>query len=226
MRFLLVEDEPEIAELVTRLLRREGYVLDVARSLGLAKEAVLSADYPLVILDRRLPDGDGTELVSFARSKGLTTRFLILSALGDVGDLVDGLDVGADDYIVKPFEPRELLARIRAALRRPMPETSKVWRCGRVAFDQHSRNVTVGDHDVALPKRELSILETLIRSAGRVVTRESILTTVYGYDDDIRSNTLESHLSRLRKQLARHEAGVTIHAVRGVGYMMKEGPCA
>ena len=222
MRFLLVEDEPEIAELVARLLRREGYVVDIAPSLAFGKEAVLGTEYPLVILDRRLPDGDGTELVRFARNRALTTRFLILSALGDVGDLVEGLDIGADDYVVKPFEPEELLARIRAALRRPMPEVSKTWRCGRLAFDQHSRNVTIGDDDVAFSNRELSILETLIQSAGRVVTRDSILTTVYGYDDDIQSNTLESHLSRLRKQLASHEAGVTIHAIRGVGYMMKE----
>jgi DNA-binding response OmpR family regulator len=169
-----------------------------------------------------LPDGDGVELVDFARNKEINCRFLILSALGDIEERVEGLDLGADDYIVKPFEPEDLLARIRAAIRRPMPELSKTWICGYIELEQQSKNVKISEKSVVLPRRELIVLETLIKSADRVVTRQMLEKAVYGYDDEIMSNSLESHISRLRKKLVSLDSGVIIHAVRGVGYLMKE----
>ena len=224
MRFLLVEDEAEIATLVQKMLRREGYVVDVAPELSLAKEAMLSVDYPLVIVDRRLPDGEGLSLIDFAKRKNKTSRFLVISALSELGELVNGLDSGADDYIVKPFEPDELLARIRAALRRPVPEVHTLLECGNIHFEEQSRSVSINGKGISFSRRELSVIEILLRSAGRVVTRGSIETAVYGFDDDIQSNTLESHISRVRKVLAQEKAEAKIHAVRGVGYMIKEEP--
>ncbi|WP_417624851.1 response regulator transcription factor [Paremcibacter congregatus] len=222
MRLLVVEDQEEIARLVQRLLQRENYIVDIAPTLSYAREALRSTDYPLVLLDRMLPDGEGTDLVAFARRHDIKSRFLILSALGDISRRVEGLDLGADDYIVKPFEPEELLARLRAALRRPVPDQNRVWRCGKVAFELPSRQVRINGGPVSFPRRELVILETLIKAAGRVVTRDHLEDSVYGYEDEIQSNTMESHISRLRKQLTQQGAGVMIHAVRGVGYMMKE----
>ncbi len=223
LKILLVEDQEEIATLLQGLLQRENYVVDIAPDLAYAKEAVELSEYSVVLLDRMLPDGEGMDLISFVKHKHINCRFLILSALGDIESRVKGLDIGADDYIVKPFEPEELLARIRAAIRRPMPEELKTWTFGCVEMEQHSKNVKIGEKFVAFPRRELIILEALIKSAGRVVTRPVLEEALYGYDDEIMSNSLESHISRLRKKMDGLGAGVVIHAVRGVGYLMKEG---
>ena len=216
MRFLLVEDEHEISKRVQRLLHRENYVVDIASDLALAEEAVLSCDYSLIILDRRLPDGDGADLIPFAYRHGKKSRCLIVSALSELGDL------GADDYIVKPFEPEELVARIRALLRRPLPEEIAKWECGGIEFEPKSRRIAIHGKDVAFSRRELSVLEILLQSAGKVVSRDAIDAAVYGYDDVVQSNSLESHISRIRKVLAQENARAAIHAIRGVGYMIKE----
>ncbi len=222
MRLLLVEDELELGKVVRDLLVDHGFTVDIAPELSWAKEAIQQADYDLVVLDRRLPDGDGIDLVEHAKQATVETRFLFLTALGNLEDKVDCLDVGGDDYMVKPFEPDELLARIRALLRRPLSRTSDCWVCGRVELDVKTRTVLVDGKSLVLSRRELSVLECLIRRAGYVVTREHIEEAVYGYDDEIASNTLESHVSRLRKLLAQYEAGVAIRAIRGVGYVMRE----
>ena len=167
MKFLLVEDEPELASLLLRMLHREKYVIDVAPDLARAKEALRSADYQVVIADRRLPDVDGLDLIEFARMHGISSRFLMLSALSGVDDRVEGLDLGADDYIAKPFEPDELMARIRAALRRPLPNNSITLSCGAIHLNQESRAISIGERNVMFSRRELSILEVLLRSAGR-----------------------------------------------------------
>jgi len=127
-----------------------------------------------------------------------------------------------DDYMVKPFEPAELFARIRAALRRPLPDSSRVLKLGNLRLNCQSRNFRVSGETIVLPRREIVLLETLMRCAGRVVTREFLESAMYGYDDEIQSNTLESHVSRLRKHLAGLDAAVTVHTIRGVGYMLKE----
>lgn len=222
MRILLVEDEYELARVTKKLLERQKYVVDVADSLAIAKAAILDNDYDIVLLDRRLPDGEGTELIHYANSRHRDNRFLILSALGDLDDRVEGLDLGADDYMVKPFEPEELFARIRAGLRRPLPDAAKVIELGNLRLNCKSRNFRVKGDTVVLPRREMIILETLLTGAGRVITRETLENAMYGYDDEIASNTLESHISRLRKNLVGLDAGVVIHTIRGVGYMLKE----
>lgn len=222
MKLLLVEDDPDIATTMRRLLEKQNHVVDHADSLRLAKAAVVENEYSVVLLDRRLPDGEGTDLIEYARGKGLPLRFLILSALGDLDQRVEGLDLGADDYIVKPFEPDELLARLRAAERRPLPASARILELGKLRLNCETRNFRVSGETVVLPRREMMILESLLKAAGRVVTRDRLESAAYGYDEEVQSNALESHISRLRKNLAGRKAGVAIRTIRGVGYMLKE----
>lgn len=222
MKLLLIEDDPDLAVTMRRLLARENYVVDVAESLRMARAALADNTYDLVLLDRRLPDGDGAELIRFAHRKRLHARFLIVSALGETMQRVEGLDLGADDYIVKPFEPQELFARLRAAARRPLPETSRVIEVGNLALHCQHRHFTVAGNSLTLPRREMTILEKLMERAGAVVPRDLLEDAMYGYDDLVQSNTLESHISRLRKHLADCGANVGIHTVRGVGYELRK----
>lgn len=221
MKLLLVEDDPDLAVVMRRLLVKENHVVDVADSLRVAKAALQGNTYDVVLLDRRLPGGEGTDLIPFARRKRLHTRFLIISALGDTAKRVEGLDLGADDYIVKPFEPKELLARIRAAARRPLPEPAKVITVGNMQLHCQHRHFTVGGKEVVLTRREMLLLEELMERAGTTVTHDGLESVMYGYDDYVLSNTLQSHISRLRKRLVDCGAEARIHTVRGVGYLLR-----
>ena len=220
MKVLLVEDDPDMAASMQRLLTRENHVVDVAGSLSLAQAALSKGAYDIVLLDRRLPDGDGTELVKFVRRTRMRTRFIIVSALSTPAQRVEGLDLGADDYIAKPFDPAELIARIRAVGRRPLPEISRVVKFGNVRWDAQNRNFTISGQGIMFPRRELIVMEKLMEHAGRVVTRDALEAVMYGYGEFVQSNTLESHMSRLRKRLVEGSADVCIHTVRGVGYML------
>lgn len=222
MKLLLIEDDPDLAVAMRRLLARENHVVDVADSLRMGRAALTDNAYDVVLLDRRLPDGDGAQLIKFARRNRLRTRFLIVSALGETVQRVEGLDLGADDYIVKPFEPEELFARLRAAARRPLPETTRVIEVGNLALHCQQRQVTVAGKSLMLPRRELTVLEKLMERAGAVVPRDTLEGAVYGYDDLVQSNTLESHISRLRKHLADCGANVGIQSIRGVGYLLRK----
>ena len=222
MKILLVEDDPELAKVTQRLLHRHNYIVDVAENLAVARSALLGSGYEVVLLDRRLPDGDGIDLIRFAQKHGHSCKFLVLSALGELQERVEGLDLGADDYMVKPFEPEELLARIRAAERRPTPEVGRVLEIGSLRLDCDTRNFYVDEEAMILPRREMVILEELMHGANRVVGRETLENSMYGYDEQYESNTLEAHMSRLRKTLATRGCGVRIHTVRGVGYMLRE----
>jgi DNA-binding response OmpR family regulator len=220
MRLLLIEDEPQMSRLIAANLGDAGYVVDPVASIGEAEAALAVARYALVLLDRRLPDGDGVALLRHIRARQPGVPVIILTALDEVADKVRGLDAGADDYLTKPFMKEELLARIRAALRRPGGEATPPISCGRLTFDPASRAVAVEGQRVILKRRELALIESLIRRVGRVVARETLMSEVYGFDDDIQSNTLDAHVSRLRGRLAKLAAGVAIHPVRGIGYML------
>lgn len=220
MRVLFVEDEPEMARLVGVNVGAAGFTVDRVTSIGDADAALKVARYALVLLDRRLPDGDGLTLIGRVRRTQPGVPVIVLSALDAVLDRVRGLDKGADDYLPKPFDTDELLARIRAALRRPGAEDAPPIACGRLAFDLSSRSVTVGGAPLTLKRRELALLESLIRRAGRVVQRETLVEEIYGFDDDVQSNTLDAHVSRLRSRLIELGADVLIHPVRGVGYLL------
>jgi DNA-binding response OmpR family regulator len=222
MRILLVEDEPELAAATAARLTAEGFVVDHFGSLGEAIEAVMGAEYRAVLLDRRLPDGDGLSLLPVLRTRPAVPPVILLTALDEVPDRVAGLDAGAEDYLIKPYAFEELLARLRVLLRRPegsapVPHVT----IGRLQYDLSAREPRIGGTAVALPRRELAILDALMRRAGRVVMRESLEAQVYGFDDEISSNALEAHISRLRKRLSEAGAGVILHGVRGVGYLLR-----
>ncbi|WGM45937.1 Transcriptional regulatory protein BasR [Brevundimonas sp. NIBR10] len=221
MRILLVEDETELSEVLGRLLTSGGYVVDRVPTLGEAMEAVRSFAYPLIILDRRLPDGDGLSLLAHCPVDA-APRVLVLSALDQTDDKVAGLAAGADDYLAKPFAPEELLARLKALLRRPDRETEQWLRLGGVAFDTVNRQILVHGAPFEAPRREGLILEALLRRKGHVAPREMLEEAVYGFDELVQSNTLESQISRLRGRLRKANAGVIIHTIWGIGYLLRE----
>lgn len=222
MRILLVEDEQEMASALRVALKRHDMVADHAASLLEAEDFVATDSYDAILLDRQLPDGDGLSLVSKLRAGGSATPVLVLTARGDTADKVDGLNVGADDYLAKPFAFEELMARLRALLRRPATVHSQVIRAGDLAFDVGHREASIRGEPMALPRRELLVLEALMRRMGRMVQRKSLMEAVFGLDDEIQSNALDTHVSRLRRKLAEAGVGVTINGVRGVGYLLRE----
>jgi DNA-binding response OmpR family regulator len=220
VRILLVEDEIEFADTLRDALEREHFVVDLADRLATAREAALSGSYDLVLLDRTLPDGDGLSLIPMLRAEMSGLPIIVLSARGDVPDRVTGLDQGADDYLIKPFALEELFARIRAIRRRPSDLGTDEIHVGALAFDVANDEATVGGIRLDLTRRELRVLAALVKRRGRTVLRESLEQAVFGFDDDVQSNTLDSHVSRLRRKLAEAGAGVEIHPVRGVGYLL------
>ena len=220
MRILLIEDDVDISGLVASAMGQAGFTVDRVKNCSEAEAALRIGRYALIILDRRLPDGDGLTLLTDTRAHQPTSPVIILTALDRSMEVVRGLDAGADDYLTKPFSLAELLARARAALRKAGASHQPPFTCGRLAFNADSREVLVSERTLIVTRRELSVLESLVRRAGRVVLRDILIEEVYGFDDDIQSNTLEAHVSRLRARLTEAKAGVVIHPVRGVGYMM------
>lgn len=222
MRILLVEDNGRLAELVAQGLKAGGFAVDSFATLADADAALVSVDYQAVILDLGLPDGDGLTLVKRARQRGQAIPMLVLTARDGVDDRVRGLDAGADDYVLKPFAMQELLARVRALLRRPGDVLGVVLSCGKVSLNAATREVRFGDAVVAMPRRETEMLEHLLRQVGRLVPKRVLEESLYGYNDDLSSNSVEAVMSRLRKRLGQAGADVTIHTLRGVGYILTE----
>lgn len=222
MRILLVEDEPELGTALASRLASDGFIVDHFVSLRAAVEAVLGATYRAVLLDRRLPDGDGLSLLPILRTRPSPPPVIILSALGDIPERVAGLDAGAEDYLIKPFAFEELVARLRVMLRRSGSVEAAPCVCvGAVEYDLASRETRVSGKTLPLPRRERAIMDALVRRTGRVVMREHLQDQAYGYDESISSNALEAQISRLRKRLSDAGAGVVLHGVRGVGYMLR-----
>ncbi|HEX6092069.1 MAG TPA: response regulator transcription factor [Dongiaceae bacterium] len=222
MRLLLIEDEPELSTLVSGNLSRAGFAVDTAKSLDEAGAAVRSMNYEAILLDLRLPDGDGLALLKSLRGRGDKTPVIVLTARDAVADRVRGLNAGADDYLIKPFAIEELVARINAILRRPNENLDLRLRLANLEFDTAHREALVGGQPLALPRRELGLFELLLRRAGRVVTRDALQDALYGEGDEIESNAVDANLSRLRKRLSEAGAQIRIRAVRGVGYLMQE----
>lgn len=221
MRILLVEDEVEFAKAMRGALERDRFVVDWVTSISLASEASRSHVHELVLLDRTLPDGDGLSLIPQLRADNPGVPIIVLSARGELTDRVAGLDDGADDYLVKPFDLAEMLARIRAVQRRPNELAPDEIVVGDLVFDMAFGEARVHGTQLVLQRREVAVLTALIRRRGRVVLRETIEEAVYGFDDAIQSNTLDSHISRLRRKFSEAGAGVEIHTVRGVGYLLR-----
>ncbi len=221
MRILLIEDEAEFAKPLRSALERDRFVVDWVSSIALATVALRSGAHELVLLDRTLPDGDGLSLIPPLRLNMPGVPIIVLSARGELADRVAGLDDGADDYLVKPFDLEELLARMRAVQRRPNEVAPDEVIVGDLVFDMAFGEARVRGTPLDLQRREVSVLTALLRRRGRTVLREMLEEAVYGFDDTIQSNTLDSHISRLRRKLGDADAGVEIHTVRGVGYLLR-----
>jgi len=222
MRILLVEDELDAARLTASLVAQAGFDVDQARCLSAAREAVEGSNYDLLLLDRRLPDGDGLSLMPLARELRPGIRIMMLTAMDDMADKVSSFDLGADDYVTKPFQGEELVARIRACVRRPGSGAPKPIVLGALSFDPTTRDVRISNKIVTLHRRELVLLDSLLRRVNRVVSRDTLLDEVFSPHDDVQDNTLDMAVSRLRRRLIAWDAGVVIHTVRGVGYMATE----
>jgi len=222
MRILLIEDEPEMAQLIASLIKKEGFAIDLGRSLAEAKEAARSVSYDLILLDRRLPDGDGLSLLPDIRTIRPGIRIMVLTALDTLDDTVSGLDAGADDYIAKPFRGPELIARIRACLRRPGCNVQPPLAVGNVSLDLSTHQVTISGRPVAFHRRELTLLEAIMRRANRVTTRETLIKEIYGLETEVQQHTLDTLVWRLRRRLETLDARVAIHLARGIGYMLTE----
>jgi DNA-binding response OmpR family regulator len=219
VRILLAEDDEGLRSVVERGLRESGYVVDVVADGDQAAAYLRTGDYSAVILDWRMPKKSGLDVLAEARSRRLGTPILMLTARDTTADRVAGLDAGADDYLVKPFDFAELLARIRALLRRPADTKEPRLTCGNVIFDPVSRSASVETRSVSLTTTELSILELLLRRSPGVVGRRSIALQVWDEEADaVGSNTIDVHIARLRAKLS--GAQVRIETVRGVGYRM------
>lgn len=223
MTILLVEDESEMAELIVEQVRNADLVIDHRSNLLDAEQAMRDFSYDLVLLDRRLPDGDGLTMVPKIRSNWPGVRVIILTALDSTSDKVTGLDVGADDYLTKPFEAVELLARIRASLRRLGEVALPPILLGSLSFDFVTRVVRIRSQPVMLHGKELTLLESLLRRSGQVVTRKTLMGEIYGLDEERLPNSLDVLVSRLRKHLNQHNTGITILPARGIGYFIIEG---
>ncbi|MEJ8310587.1 response regulator [Agrobacterium larrymoorei] len=221
MRVLIVEDETEFANALRIALERERFVVDQTDCISMAQEAARSASYDLVLLDRTLPDGDGLSLLPMLRETSPGLPVIVLSARGEVTDRIAGLDTGADDYLIKPFDVDEMFARIRAVRRRPADLVSEEIHVGALVFDVTNDEASVGGVRLDLTRRELRVLASLVKRRGRTVLREALEQAVFGFDDEVQSNTLDSHISRLRRKLAEANAGIEIHAIKGVGYLLK-----
>ena len=220
MRVLLVEDQSALADELSLRIGQSGFDVDQAATVRAAESALSACPYSVVLLDRRLPDGDGLSLVARTRENHPTSLILMLTARDAIDDRIEGLDAGADDYLTKPFSLDELMARIRAGLRRPGKEGGGRIRLGSLCFDPCARTAFVDDRPVLIFRRELALLGALLNRAGCVVPREVLLTQVYGFDEEVEEHALTALVSRARQRLAELNAGVDIHTARGVGYLI------
>ena len=218
MRLLLVEDNDRLAGLIREGLDRQGFVVDWCETVEGAEAAQQVGSYDLVLLDLGLPDADGLEFVRAMRRRKDMTPLLILTARGGLDDRVLGLDAGADDYLVKPFQTPELAARCRALLRRPGTALGTTLSSGNVRFDPADRTLTIAKRAIEATPREIDLLEHLLRRAGRVVHKAALENSLYSMDAEVTPNALEACVSRLRKRIASAGADVQIKTIHGVGY--------
>ncbi len=221
MRSLVIEDEPQIGAYLGRLLGQLRGIVDIVGSVSDAKQALGNFKYDLAVVDRMLPDGDALDIVIALSQLPERPAFILLTARDAKEDVIDGLNSGADDYLSKPFEPQEFIARVRAVLRRPRLLAPSILSFGNVELHVGSNEVTVANNKVLLRRREALILEALLMRRERVIARDALIEAIYAFDDEIESNTLEAQVSRLRKKLAEVGGNVEIRAMRGIGYILR-----
>lgn len=218
LRILLVEDNRALSEGLVALLRGSGYAVDVVGD-GASADAVMAAEaFDLVILDLNLPEMDGLDVLRAMRARQNKAAVLILTARGTQEEKVRGLDLGADDYMIKPFDVSEFEARVRVLLRRQAGLRSALITYGSVAFDLNSRTFSSAGATIDIPARELGLLEILFMRAGKVVAKEAIIQSLTAFDEDLSANAIEQYVSRLRRRLA--PCGLTVRTARGIGYYL------
>jgi len=221
MKILLVEDEKGVANFIKKGLAEENYSIDLAIDGEEGFHLAISGLYDLIILDVGLPKMDGFEICEKLREQAIQTPLLMLTAKIEVKDKVRGLDAGADDYLTKPFSFEELLARVRALLRRkkdPMLEL----KVGVLRLEPHARRVFIEDKEVFLRPKEYAILEFLTRNRGQVVSRTRIIENVWDYNFDTGTNLVDAHIKTLRKELSNYSSAKIIRTIRGMGYLLEE----
>lgn len=216
MRMLVVEDDPDLGDALLKRLRREGHAVDWQNDGEAADDVLCYQDYEVVVLDIGLPGMNGFEILRGMRRRGSLTPVLMLTARSNVEDRVDALDVGADDYLSKPFDFREFDARCRALLRRSQGMASNVIQVGDLVFDRGAKLIRLGDTQLMLPNREFRLLEILIGNLGRVLSKEQISSQLFDFDDEAGSNAIELYVGRLRRKLGH---SLNIRTIRGHGYL-------
>ena len=223
IRVLLVEDEKRMNEALAELLRQEGYNVDAMTNGEGGMTAIVENSYDLAVLDVMLPGASGFDIASAARDAGITMPILMLTAKSSLEDKIMGLDSGADDYLTKPFEPRELLARLRAMTRRVPVKEGSALRYADLCLDTEGLRLQKDAASTKITAREARLLEALIRANGGVLSREQLALQTFGYESDAEYNNVEVYLSFLRKKIAYLGSCVVIKAERGIGYRLQEG---
>jgi two-component system OmpR family response regulator len=219
MRILIVEDDPALANGLSRSLEQSGYAVDCATNGEQANTMLKEAVYDLTILDLGLPRLEGTEVLKRLRQRGGRTPVLILTARDAVEDRVQGLDLGADDYMTKPFNLVELEARVRALIRRGQLGSNALLSCGSLTFDPSGHRASNGEIPLELSSRELGVLEVLMLRLGKVVNKEQIMEALCNWDEDLGDNAIEVYIHRLRKKI--EAPGAHIRTIRGLGYLLE-----
>jgi two-component system OmpR family response regulator len=224
MRLLVIEDDRDAADYLAKAFREVGHVADQAHDGEEGLALAMDGQYDVLVVDRMLPKRDGLSVIGALRSKGNQTPALILSALGQVDDRVQGLRAGGDDYLAKPYSFSELLARIEVLARRGGGRSEEtVYRVGDLSLDRLSHSVTRAGTEITLQPREFRLLEYLMQHAGQVVTRTMLLENVWDYHFDPQTNVIDVHISRLRSKIDKGFSQPLLHTVRGAGYMIRDG---
>ncbi len=219
MRLLIVEDNQRLCQAIADSLRAQGFAVDTAASASEGLRVWQAADYDAAVLDLMLPDGTGLNTLKTMRDRGNVTPVLILTALGAIEDRVRGLDCGADDYLVKPFAMQELIARLRALLRRPGAALGRTLTLRNLKLDTSARTAMVAETPLNLTRSELIVLEALLRNQGRVLSKERLAECLYDFEQERSANSVETQVHRLRKKLAAAGAEVSLRTLRGLGYL-------
>ncbi|WP_048305657.1 response regulator transcription factor [Halomonas sp. PR-M31] len=216
MRILLIEDAPNLGEAVRDQIAEDGHAVDWMQTLADAKACLATTAYDLLLLDLLLPDGNGLDLLKHCRRKGDTTPVIVLTARDQISDRIEGLNAGADDYLVKPFDLAELSARIAAVARRYAGNPNPLIKIGELEIDLVTHSIKRGGYGVELTAREWALLEAFMQRPGALLSRSQLEDRLYAFGEEIESNTIEVHISRLRKKLGH----ATIETVRGMGYRL------
>lgn len=222
MRILLVEDEVKLAHAMKRALEIQKYAVDVVNSGKEGLDFAIGEDFNLIILDVMLPEIDGIEICRRIRAAGIHTPVMMLTARGQIADKVIGLDVGADDYMVKPFSFEELFARIRALVRRPAQANDPILKIKNLTLDPKTFTVKRDERIIELSAKEFSLLEYLLRNKNTVLTKEQIIAHVWNYDSDVLPSTIEVHIKHLRDKIDIKGENSVVYTIRGRGYTIRE----